>query len=197
MAGPTGYEPIGPPLAGPAPQPIEDGKIRAERPLENDPFAPLGIKLGSFIIRPAIELGGTFTDNAGETPDKESAVGAVFAPEVSVVSEDERYRFEADARAEIISYDKEEFDENTAEARAKYRYDLSSLTSVDVDAGYQHFLESFPIRADRRRRRRWQVSATLASAALDRSARGSPDSRTARYTTRCSLPGAEPRRSKS
>ena len=143
MAGPTGDEPIGPPLAGPAPQPIEDGKIRAPRPLETDPFAPVGIKLGSFIIRPAIEVGGIFTDNARETPDKESAIGVVFAPEIAVVSEDERYRFEADARAEIISYDKEEFDENTAAARAKYRYDLSSLTSINVDAGYQHFLESF------------------------------------------------------
>lgn len=143
LAGPTEGELTGPPLAGPVPEPVEEGRIRPRRTLAEEPFAPIGVRLGSFVIRPAIEIGATATDNASGSPDKVGALGAILAPEVSVVSEDERYRFEANARGEMISYDSDEFDERTASARAKLRYDLSTLTSVDLDLGYARFLEGF------------------------------------------------------
>ena len=43
----------------------------------------------------------------------------------------------------MIAYDREEFNEQTAEARAKLRYDLSSATSLEADVGYARFLEGF------------------------------------------------------
>ena len=43
----------------------------------------------------------------------------------------------------MIFYDHEEFDEQTADARAKLRYDLTSATSLDIEAGYARFLEGF------------------------------------------------------
>jgi hypothetical protein len=74
-------------------QPIEDGKIRVRRPLEND---PLPGRVARQLHHPPRDRGRRhFYRQCRETPDKESAFGVVFAPEVSVVSEDERYRFEA------------------------------------------------------------------------------------------------------
>ncbi len=143
VAGPTGQEPIGPPLAGPAPEPLQVGRVRPRRVTEDEPFAPTGINLGPFVIRPAIEVGGTFTDNGGGSAHKVPAVGVILAPEINVVSENERYRFEANARAETIHYDHEEFDEQMAEARARLRYALSSVTTLETEAGYVRFLEGF------------------------------------------------------
>ncbi len=143
LAGPTATDPIGPPLAGPIPEPIDHSRLRPRRAFEREPFAATGIPVGRFVVRPAIEIGGTASDNPGGSTDKVGAVGFIFAPEIAVSSEGERYRFDADARGEIISYDREEFNERTAAARAKLRYDLSTLTSVNLDLGYARFLESF------------------------------------------------------
>ena len=50
------------------------------------------------------------------------AVGLVVAPEITVTSEGERHIFDAYGRGEVITYDREEFNEQTAEARAQLRY---------------------------------------------------------------------------
>ena len=143
LAGPTEGEAIGPPLAGPTPEPIERGRLRTRRTTIGEPFDPLGIRLGSFIIRPSIEAGVTATDNAGGTTDKVAAVGAILAPEIRVTSEGEGHLFEAHARNETISYDRSEFNEDTADARARLRYDLTSATSLEAEVGYARFLEDF------------------------------------------------------
>lgn len=143
IAGPTGEEEIGPPLAGPIPEPIEEGRIRPRRTVAADPFAPTGVNVGSFVIRPSIEIGGIATDNGGGTADKVAAVGLVVAPEVTVTAETERYAFEAFGRGELTTYDREEFNEQTAEARAKLRYELTANTALEGEIGYQRFLEGF------------------------------------------------------
>ena len=143
LLGPTGEELLGPPLAGPPPEPIQEGRIRPSRPVGEDQFAPIGVNLGSFIIRPSIEIGGTFTDNAGGTADKVAATGLVVAPELQVNAETERYQFEANGRAESVTYENEEFNEQTAEARARLRYRLTSTTALEAEAGYARFLDGF------------------------------------------------------
>ncbi len=143
LAGPTGDEAIGPPLAGPTPatEPLAKRKIRRKAAV--DPFAPVGVNVGSFVIRPSIEIGGTATDNAGGSADKVAAVGAVVAPEVEITSQGDRYQFDAAAGGEIVTYDKSEYDSQTATARATLRYDLSTRTSVETEANYSRFLEGF------------------------------------------------------
>ncbi|OQM77086.1 outer membrane beta-barrel protein [Manganibacter manganicus] len=60
-------------------EPLDRGAERVEaieghdaKP-EDDPFAPVGIRLGSFVLRPAIEQGITATSNADSAPDGQSA----------------------------------------------------------------------------------------------------------------------------
>lgn len=143
LAGPTGDEPFGPLLAGPHPLPAEQ-RIRLSRPgAPSDPFAAIGFRLGSFVIRPAIEIGVGATDNADGSSAKTAVVGLVIAPEINIRSADDRHEIEADFRAEGIFYDKDEFDERTAQARLRARYDLTSRTSVAAEAGYSFYLEDF------------------------------------------------------
>lgn len=143
LAGPSEETPIGPPLAGPAPEPAREGRIPPLRDRGVDPFAATGVNVGSFVLRPAIEIGVAATDNAGGSSDKVAAVGLVVAPELTVTSSNERYDFEASGRGELTTYENEEFDEQTAELRARLRYDLTHATSLEAEAGYQRFLEGF------------------------------------------------------
>ena len=167
MAGPTGDEPIGPPLLGPVvideplaspqdlPQALPGSLARTPAPVvpetvvrepvarDEDPFAPIGFRSGAFIIRPSIETGVVATDNAGGGPDRTAAVGFVAEPELDVRAEDERYQLQALLRGTIVRYDEERFDDRSAEARVSGRYALTSLTSIDGAAAYTSGLESF------------------------------------------------------
>ncbi len=142
LAGPVAGALIGPPLAGPVP--LDRVLPVRPRPLPDaDPSAPAGIRLGSFIIRPAIEIGGIATDNAAGAEEKQAAIGLAVAPEISIRSEDERHEIAAEARGEGIFYDREEFNELTGDARVVGRYELTSRTSVAAEAGYARFTEGF------------------------------------------------------
>ncbi len=143
LAGPSAEDLIGPPLAGPEPEPRPVRERKVRRSATEDPFAQRGVSVGSFVIRPSIEVGVSATDNAGGSANKVAAVGAVVAPEINVTSEGERYSFEADARATAITYEKSEYNERTVEALAKLRYDLTTRTSIFTEAAYSHFLEGF------------------------------------------------------
>jgi hypothetical protein len=144
LAGPTGDEPIGPPLAGPAPPEPEEPVRRPRRPEdEPDLFAATGIRIGTFVIRPAIEVGVNVSDNPAEEHEKEAGIGLIVAPEINIRSEDERHEIEADLRGEAIVYGDEELNERDAEARLRARYDLTSRTSVEAELGYDYSLDRF------------------------------------------------------
>jgi hypothetical protein len=141
LAGPTGEERIGPPLAGPTARAAENVKRRDRG--EADAFAATGIRLGTFILRPSIELGISVTDNAEGTPDKQAAIGAVIAPELTIGSETERAELAAELRGVAILYGEQEFDEREGEALLRGRYELTDETALNATARYHFELERF------------------------------------------------------
>src|SRR5687768_7351045 len=104
MAGPTANEPVGPALAGPAPaqpvQPVPPRPADRRQEEELEPFAATGKRLGTFILRPAIEIGVSFSDNPAGTGERKSAVGLIIAPELTAVSEDDGHEIAAELRGE-------------------------------------------------------------------------------------------------
>jgi hypothetical protein len=141
LAGPTGDEAIGPPLAGPD-DPL-DAAERLELEEETLPFAAEGVRFGPFVIRPSIEIGVTATSNVTGEEDGEGAVGAVVAPALNALAEDDRYKVEIDLSGEGIFYDESDFNTRDANARIAGRYDLTSRTSLVGEAGYTRFDEDF------------------------------------------------------
>jgi hypothetical protein len=150
---------IGPPLAGPAgPLPAVDGPVGLplagpvgpvaqpappRRLRDENPFAAIGIKLGSFILRPSLEVGIGATDNVAGGRDEEAAIGLALATALNIRSENDRHLLEADLNASGILYGDEEFDEREGEARVRGRYDLTSHTSVEGEAGYRFSLDRY------------------------------------------------------
>lgn len=142
LAGPTGDEAVGQPLFGPDAPPIEDERAQRGRE-EVDLFAPIGVRLGAFIIRPSIEIGFTATDNVTQTEGGPSAVGAVVVPELSISSGDDRYDVALDLSAEGIFYDQDDFNSRAASVRLSGRFDLSSVMTLLGEGGYSLDTQGF------------------------------------------------------
>ncbi len=143
IAGPTGEEAIGPTLAGPGTTAEERARARRGRTLSASAFDPIGIRVGSFIIRPSIEIGMSATDNVTGAADGPNAVGLLVAPEVTISSEDDRHRVEVELSGEGVFYEDDAFNTSSAAARIGGRYDLTSRTTIVGEGGYAQFREDF------------------------------------------------------
>src|SRR4051794_33463301 len=60
--------------------------VRRRPPPEEDPFAPTGIRVGSFNLRPAIEIGGGYHTNPGRAPAGRPSWYEAVAPGLPVHS---------------------------------------------------------------------------------------------------------------
>ena len=140
-------DPLGPALAGPVAD--EGPPRRPRRPLpgraedEEDPFAPVGVRVSTFLIRPSIEIGVSATDNAALTPRKKGAVGLLVAPDVEITSDWSRHALEARLRGSAIYYGDEEIDEREGSAEVRGRYDVSSRTNLNAALGYRTDLDRY------------------------------------------------------
>jgi hypothetical protein len=88
----------------PGDPPVEIGPIR-RKPTKHkahtepeDPYAPLGVKAGSFILFPAIELIGGFNTNPSQAAGGQGAWLYTVAPEMLVQSNWSRHELKADLR---------------------------------------------------------------------------------------------------
>jgi hypothetical protein len=143
MAGPRPGDPIGPALAGPMPllqEPVERPPRTEEA---ENPFEATGIRVGTFIIRPSIEIGVEATDNVRASSDKDSAVGLVVAPEISARSDGSRLDLDLLLRGSAVFYGDEETDDREGEARITATYELTPSTTLEAEAGYFHTLDDF------------------------------------------------------
>lgn len=124
----SGGAPIAPP-----PQPV------VPPPPDPTPFAPLGITLGSFTLRPAIETGVGFSDNANGTTTNQTRTGFTRnAAELLVNS-----NWSNHALGLRLRYEREDFFTSQVDARnnidiqATGRIDVTRNTQIDVGGGFR------------------------------------------------------------
>lgn len=69
-----------------------------------DPFAPLGIRVGAFDLYPAVELIGGYDTNPGQANSPKGAALYSVAPELRVQSDWSRHELKADLRGNYTGY---------------------------------------------------------------------------------------------
>lgn len=130
---PTGSvgPPYGPPYARPAkPKP---------KPPEVDPYAPLGIRYGSFILRPAIDLITGYDSNPGRGPTPEGSAFYIVAPELNAKSDWDRHEFRANLRGSYTGYPAlPDLNRPFFESILDGRVDISRDTRVELQGRYQY-----------------------------------------------------------
>lgn len=140
-----------PPLPLPPPDPLRTGSVKPERPAENeppvapvrrtppdlDPYEPLGIHVGSFILYPSVTIGAGYTTNAPAAAGGAASGYVSVTPELKVRSDWARHeltltlrgssdRFFSDAAA----------DKPSASLEAGARLDLADGWQANLDGSY-------------------------------------------------------------
>ena len=71
----------------------------------NDPFAPVGVRAGSFLLLPSVDLSGVYSTNPGHgSPTGPASAYFVAAPELQVASDWERHALTADIVGSYTQY---------------------------------------------------------------------------------------------
>ncbi len=89
--------------------PVELGPIRAPKKRKahtepEDPYAPLGVEAGSFILYPSIDLIGGYDTNPGRSPGGPGAWLYTVEPELQAQSNWSRHELKADLRGSYTGY---------------------------------------------------------------------------------------------
>jgi len=105
--------------------------------VEEDPYDPVGIRAGSFILRPAIETFGGYDSNPGRVHDGRGSAFIGVAPELSVRSDWERHGFAADVRGSQTWYNSTpELDRPTLDAKVAGRIDVTERTRSEIEGHF-------------------------------------------------------------
>ena len=94
-----------PPLIAPTDKPPKTRKAHTDI---EDPYKPLGVRAGSFLLFPAVELRGGYNTNPSQSRDGDGARLYTVAPELTMQSNWSRHELKADLRGNYTGYDPDE-----------------------------------------------------------------------------------------
>jgi hypothetical protein len=126
-----------PEITGETPRPVR------KHYAEEDPFGPVGIRAGSLILRPAIEVSAGYDSNP---PRANNPIGSGFetvAPELQIRSDWSRHEFTADLKGKYTWYnDLSNFNQPQVDLNAKTRIDITKQTRADLEGRYKLLADS-------------------------------------------------------
>jgi hypothetical protein len=128
-----GQRPQRPGLAG-AITPAPISVVRRRLPPEDDPFAPVGIRAGAFVLKPAIEVMGGYDSNASRSNIPRGSSVLTVSPELKVQSDWLRHELTADIRGTYSAYEAiPSLDRPQLDAKVNGRIDASRQTRYDLE----------------------------------------------------------------
>lgn len=112
--------------------------VRRKKSLvDDDPYAPLGIHAGAFILRPAIELSAGHDSNPARDANPRGSALYVVAPEFLAQSLWSRHELTTSVRGNYMAYSATPtFDRPNLNAQLNGRIDVSRDTRVDLEGRY-------------------------------------------------------------
>lgn len=110
---------------------------------ESDPFAPIGIRAGSFILRPSLEQGIRATSNGDNSPSGSSATVSETTMRLNARSDWSRHQLSIAAAGTMKkSISGQSVNEPQIDVQGNLRLDLADRTTVNAGAGYRVRRES-------------------------------------------------------
>ncbi len=108
-----------------------------KKPVEADPYAPLGIRAGAFLLYPAIELSGGYDSNPPRGEQRDGSSIYVVAPELKMRSDWVRHEVSADLRGTYTWYPElSVFNRPTFDGKVNGRIDVTSKTKIALEGRY-------------------------------------------------------------
>ncbi len=134
LAAPRGSAPAG---LDPIRRPPVKRKAHSE---PDDPYAPLGVKAGSFLLFPAVELSGGYNTNPSQSTNAKGAKFYTVAPEMRLQSDWSRHELKADLRGSYTGYSPDSeptLSRPNVNAKADGRIDVTRTTRIDLGGRVQ------------------------------------------------------------
>lgn len=126
-----------PEIVGTTPRPVRKAYV------EEDPFGPVGIRAGSLILRPAIEVYAGHDSNPPQSPNPTGSAFQTVAPELQIRSDWSRHEFTADLKGKYTWYNTlENFNKPDIDLNAKARIDITRQTRANLEGRYKLLADS-------------------------------------------------------
>ena len=110
---------------------------RKPRPVEEDPYAALGIDLGSFLLKPSIEVDFGYDDNPGRQPgDVKGSPFSTVTPKLEFASTWSRSELRGSITGGLTRYFEVDDNRPTLNALLDGRLDVSRDTSLDAEGRF-------------------------------------------------------------
>jgi hypothetical protein len=107
------------------------------KPPEEDPFAPLGVRAGAFVLRPAIETTGGYDSNPGRSNGGKGSAFVTPAAELQARSDWLRHELTAEIRGAYTAYEATpQLDGPNLNAKVAGRVDVTRDTRVLLEGRY-------------------------------------------------------------
>ncbi|MBX9778368.1 MAG: outer membrane beta-barrel protein [Xanthobacteraceae bacterium] len=121
-----------------APDPPPDAPPPRRRAIPDDtPFDPIGVQVGAFNFKPAIELSGGYDTNPARTQQATPSWYSVVAPELKFNSNWSRHEFTGDLRGSYYSYENLPTQNRpNLDGKLTGRIDVTRDTRVDLETKY-------------------------------------------------------------
>ncbi|MGQ0455997.1 MAG: outer membrane beta-barrel protein [Hyphomicrobium sp.] len=108
-----------------------------------EPYDPVGVTIGSFVLFPEVSIGGLWNSNVFKSPIARSDVALDFRPAARFVSKWSRHALELRGGAVLSSYnDFNSENDETYAIEARGRLDVSRRTDIQAVVGHESSLES-------------------------------------------------------
>ncbi|MBL8575430.1 MAG: outer membrane beta-barrel protein [Hyphomicrobiaceae bacterium] len=131
------------PMAATQPVPRSPALDPYAEPTEDDGYTPLGLRLGTFTIKPTVEIGGGYTSNvSGSSGGRGGSLYRVNT-ETTGASDWSRHALDFTLRGSFTGYPAASDQNNpTLSGNLKGRIDITELTRADVEARLSRSRES-------------------------------------------------------
>ncbi len=101
---------------------------------DDTPFDPVGVQVGAFVLRPAVELTRGYDTNAARTSNGTGSWFSVVAPELKLNSNWQRHELTADLRGSYTTYDRvSSLNRPNVDSKVTGRVDVTNNTRLDLE----------------------------------------------------------------
>jgi hypothetical protein len=102
-----------------------------------DPFAPLGLRVGTFTVTPQLEIGAIAATNARKEANGDADVGAFLKPSVSWQSDFPRHSFSGTVSGNLTRFASDtDLRADAVDVASNVRIDIRRDMILDLDASY-------------------------------------------------------------
>lgn len=114
-----------------------DAQPQRPRPLAQDPYDPLGIRAGSFLLKPSVEVTRGYDTNPSHVPGGQHSAYTTVDPALTAVSQWSRHELGFDLRGSYAVYDSiSSLTRPLVDAKTHARIDVTREAAINMEGRY-------------------------------------------------------------